>query len=81
MQEKISKEYLIKVFKEAKANDKDVCVEVTIPGQSETEYIINKNSSIDNKLKYYLNTYNDKLEHSRNKEVKIVAVKTIKFEL
>lgn len=76
---KLTKEHLIKTFEEAKANNQSVCVEVTIPGQNDTEYIINKHASIDNKLTYYLNTYNDNLEHNRNNEVKIVSVYAIDF--
>lgn len=70
----ITRQYLIDTFKEAKARKKCVCIEVTIPGQNETEFIINKNSSIDNKLEYYLNTYNENLEHNRNNTIKIVNV-------
>lgn len=68
----MKKKELIKVFNRAKENNKYVCVEVTIPGQKDTEFIINKCESIDNKLKYYLDTYDDKLQHNRNKDVKIV---------
>ena len=77
---KLTKEHLIKTFEEAKANNQSVCVEVTIPGQNDTEYIINKNASIDNKLEYYLNTYDDNLEHNRNNEVRIVSAYAIDFE-
>lgn len=77
MVDKLTKEHLIKTFKEAKANNQGVCIEVTIPGQDDTEYIINKHTSIDNKLDYYLNTYNDKLEHNRNSNVRIVSVYAI----
>ena len=78
--EKLTKEHLIKTFEEAKTNNQSVCVEVTIPGQNDTEYIINKNASIENKLAYYLNTYNDNLEHNRNNEVRIVSIYAIDFE-
>ena len=76
---KLTKEHLIRTFEEAKLNNQSVCVEVTIPGQNDTEYIINKNASIDNKLEYYLNTYNDNLEHKKNNEVKIISVYAIDF--
>ena len=56
------------------AKEKNICfiVEVTIPGQDETEFIANKPSSIDNKLAYYLGVYNEQLEHKMNNQVKIV---------
>ena len=76
---KLTKEHLIRTFEEAKLNNQSVCVEVAIPGQNDTEYIINKNASIDNKLEYYLNTYNDNLEHKKNNEVKIISVYAIDF--
>lgn len=41
------------IFLKAKSAGKGVAIEVTIPGQSATEFIINKNESIDNKLDYY----------------------------
>lgn len=81
MLNEITKEYLINTFKEAKTNNKSICVEVTIPGQNDTEYIINKNESIENKLEYYLNTYNDKLEHNRNNLVRIVNVFAVDMEV
>ena len=55
----MTKKELTIIFMEAKANKCDVCVEVTIPGQEDTEYIVNKNRSIDNKLDYYFQTYDD----------------------
>lgn len=81
MLERITKEYLINTFKIAKENNKSICVELTIPGQNDTEYIINKNESIDNKLQYYLNTYNDKLEHNRNSLVRIVNAFAVDMEV
>lgn len=71
--------YLETVFKNAKQNGLDVCVEVTIPGQSDTEFIINKNASIDNKLEYYKKTYDEKLVHKHCNEIKIVSVRKLKF--
>lgn len=56
----------------AKEKDLYFVVEVTIPGQDETEFIANKPSSIDNKLAYYLGVYNEQLEHKMNNQVKIV---------
>lgn len=67
------------IFMEAKNNKCDICVEVTIPGQNDTEYIINKNASIDNKLDYYLNTYDEDLKHKKNKDIMIVNAFAIDF--
>lgn len=72
--------YLETVFKNAKENGLDVCVEVTIPGQDDTEFIINKNESIENKLEYYKKTYDKNLVHKHCNEIKIVSVRKIKFE-
>ena len=46
----MTREDLKNVFKEAKENGLDVYIAVTIPGQNDFEYIINKNRSLDNKL-------------------------------
>lgn len=73
-------EYLEKVFKEARKEGLDVCVELTIPGQEETEFIINKNSSIENKLEYYKNTYNEKGVHKNCSSIQIVHVTKINFK-
>lgn len=68
---------LIKIFSEAISDGSDIQVEVTIPGQNDTEYIINKNKSIPNKLQYYCETYNDDLVHQRNKDIRIIDIKKI----
>ena len=46
-------EMLEDIFEEAKRDGADICVEITIPGQEDTEFIINRNKSLDNKLNYY----------------------------
>ena len=66
----MTKKELTIIFMEAKANKCDVCVDVTIPGQEDTEYIVNKNRSIDNKLDYYFQTYDDNLVHKHNKAIR-----------
>lgn len=68
----MTKKELTIIFMEAKANKSDICVEVTIPGQEDTEYIVNKNRSIDNKLDYYFQTYDDNLVHKHNEAIRIV---------
>ena len=75
----MTKKELTIIFMEAKANKNDVCVEVTIPGQKDTEYIVNKNRSIDNKLDYYFQTYDDNLVHKHNEAIRIVNAFAIDF--
>ena len=53
----MTKKQLTNIFMEAKRNKCDICVELTIPGQDDTEFIINKNKSIENKLEYYLKQF------------------------
>lgn len=73
------KEEMEKLFAEAKNKGMDIGVEVTVPGQEETELIINKNSSIDNKLSYYMRSYDDNLNLNANPEVKIVGFQMMNF--
>ena len=75
----MTKKELAIIFMEAKANKNDVCVEVTIPGQEDTEYIVNKNRSIDNKLDNYFQTYDDNLVHKHNEAIRIVNAFAIDF--
>lgn len=42
----MTKKELTIIFMEVETNKSDVCVEVTVPGQEDTEYIVNKNKSI-----------------------------------
>ena len=77
----MTKEQLINIFMEAKRNKCDICVELTIPGQNDTEFIVNKNKSIENKLKYYLETYEDELKHCRNNNIRIINTIDIDFYL
>ena len=73
------KEEMEKLFAEAKNKGMDIGVEVTVPGQEETDLIINKNSSIDNKLSYYMRSYDDNLNLNANPEVKIVGFQMMNF--
>ena len=77
----MTKEQLINIFMEAKKNKCDICVELTIPGQNDTEFIVNKNKSIENKFKYYLETYDDELKHCRNNNIRIINAFAIDFYL
>lgn len=64
------------------AKKKNLClvVEETIPGQEETEIIINRPSSIDNKLKYYLGIYDENLSHRMNPAIKMVQISAVDVE-
>ena len=73
-------EMLEDVFYEAKRDGADICVEVTVPGQDDTEIIINRNKSLDNKLQYYKDTYDKNCIHKHNKDIKIVSVTAIEFD-
>lgn len=73
------KEEMEKLFTEAKNKGMDIGAEVTVHGKEETELIINKNSSIDNKLSYYMISYDDDLNLNANPEVKIVGFQMMNF--
>lgn len=71
----MTKDDIRKVFKKAKETKAPyVFVEVTIPGCEKGEMIINKKENFDFKENFYLNTYNDKLEHNHNNAIKIVGL-------
>lgn len=62
------------IFEEArKDHAQTIAVEITIPGQRDTEFIINQNRSFRNKLNYYKRTYNDDLVHNKVPSIKIVS--------
>lgn len=48
-------------------------VELTIPGQNNTEFIINNYKSIKNKIYYYERTYGDDLVHKKVPSIRIVS--------
>lgn len=75
----MSREELKEVFKEAKENSTDVYVAVTIPGQDDVEYIVNKNHSLDNKLEYYCKAYDENCVHCMNDKIRIVKAGLIDF--
>lgn len=79
MHSKMTREELKKVFAEAKENKTDVYVAVTIPGQDDYEYIVNKNKSLDNKLEYYCKAYDENCVHCMNNQIKILDAGCIDF--
>ena len=75
----MTREELKNIFKQAKENKTDIYVAVTIPGQEDVEYIVNKNHSLDNKLEYYCKAYDENCVHSMNDRIKIVDAGCIDF--
>lgn len=71
---KLTKEELKKFFLNMKKEGLDVGIKLKMPNQKEPEIIMNYNSSIDAKLEYYMNTYDDNLVHKNNPEIQIIDV-------
>lgn len=72
---------LIEVCMKAKEYNRDVALELTLPGQKDTEIIIIKNSNINYKLNYYSKNYNNELELIRCKDIKILRAGTIMWDV
>lgn len=70
---------LEKVFEEAKNNNLDIALELTVPTCEATEIIIVKNENLDYKLNYYKESYNENLELKRFSEIKILNIKVGNF--
>ena len=79
MHSNMTREELKKVFAKAKENKTDIYIAVTIPGQDDYEYIVNKNRSLDNKLEYYCKAYDDSCVHCMNSQVRIVKAGVLDF--
>lgn len=75
----MTREDLKAIFASAKDNHTDVYVAVTIPGQDDVEYIVNKNHSLDNKLEYYCKAYDENCVHCMNDKIRIVKAGLIDF--
>lgn len=75
----MTREELKKVFAQAKDSKLDVYVAVTIPGQDDVEYIVNKHRSLDNKLEYYCKAYDENCVHCMNDKIRIVKAGWIDF--
>lgn len=72
MEEKLTKQELKDFFLGMKKEGLDIVIKLKMPNQKEPEIIMNYNSSIDTKLEYYLNTYDDDLFHKNNPEIQII---------
>ena len=71
---------LIDISIRAKECNRDIALELTVPGQKETEIIIVKNENIDYKMDYYCKNYNENLELNRCKEVKILSAEIVMWD-
>lgn len=71
---------LIDISIKAKECNRDIALELTVPGQIATEIIIVKNENIDYKMDYYCKNYNENLELNRCKEVKILSAEIIMYD-
>lgn len=72
MEDKFTKKELKEFFLGMKKKGLDVGIKLKMPNQKEPEIILNYNSSIDTKLDYYLNTYDDNLVHKNNSDIQII---------
>lgn len=63
---------LTHIFGIAKENNSDVCIELTVPGRTGSEFIIILNDNLDYKLNYYKDNYNDNLVLNRCEDIKIL---------
>lgn len=70
-------EILEEYFQTAFREGKNVYVEVTLPQMKESEFIINKNKSIPEKLSYYKEKFNDELIDKNNSGIEIIAFGSI----
>ena len=62
------------IFNEAlKEHAQSVAVELTIPCQRDTEFIVNRYKSIKNKFNYYKKTYGENLVHNKVPSIKILS--------
>lgn len=62
------------IFNEAlKEHAQTVAVELTIPRQKDTEFVINRYRNIKTKLGYYKRTFGDNLVHNKVPDIKIVS--------
>lgn len=76
---KPTKEELIEFFNEVKEQGQDIVIKLKMPNQTEPEIIMNYNSSIDVKLEYYKNTYDENLVHKNCKGIEIVDMLATKI--
>lgn len=62
------------IFNEAlKEHAQTVAVELTIPGQRDTEFVINRYRNIKTKLGYYKRTFTEELVHNKVPSIRIIS--------
>ena len=71
---------LVDIAIKAKEYNRDMALELTVPGQKATEIIVVKNENIDYKMDYYYKNYNENLELNRCKDVKILSAEIIMYD-
>lgn len=76
---KLNKQELIDFFEKTKEAGEDIIVKLKMPNQKDPEIIMNYNSSIDVKLEYYKNTYDDELVHNNCKDIQIIDILSTKI--
>lgn len=65
---------LEEIFNEAlREHAQTVAVELTIPKQKDTEFVINRCRSIKTKLGYYKRTFGENLVHNKVEDIRIVS--------
>lgn len=75
----MTREELTLVFEQAKKSKSDIYIAVTIPGQNDVEYVVNKYRNLDNRLEYYCHIYDENGQRYLNKQVRIVDAGCINF--
>lgn len=71
---------LIDIAIKAKECNRDIALELTVPGRKATEIIVVKNENIDYKLDYYCKNYNENLELNRCKDIKILNAEIVMWD-
>ena len=69
----ISRDEAIEILQIAKDSNAYGYIEVTIPGQKRTEYIVNYPESLDYKIEYYKRTYNSEGVHNNCPDIRMVS--------
>ena len=71
---------LEEIFNEAlKEHAQTVAVELTIPKQKDTEFVINRYRSIKTKLGYYKRTFGENLVHNKVSDIMALNIKPAIF--
>lgn len=74
MKKTLDKKELENVFLEAMEKGHKVAVSITVPGCEKTESIVNPPENLENKLDYYMSSYNDDLKLRAYPAIQIVGI-------